>query len=99
MYFSWETFLEEGLEAVLGMSNALRASDKEFLTYLQYCRNSEASPEVADSVFGTEELGLVTLEPATSGLPMYLITESLFDKLSHKIFLPKETFHAFLESK
>ena len=55
---SWETFLKEGLEAFLWMLDALWASDKEFLTDLQYCKNSEASTEDADSVFGTEELGL-----------------------------------------
>ena len=67
---SWETFLT-GLEAVLGILDALGTSDKEILTVLQYCKNSEAFPEDGDSVCGTEELVLVALESAASGLPMY----------------------------
>ena len=43
------------------------------------------STEVTDSVFGTEELVLVALESAASGLPMYLIIGSLLRKALFKV--------------
>ena len=61
------------MEAVLGMSDDLWVSDKEFLTVLQYLVKSEASTEDAQSVFGTEELVLVALESAELRL-IYLCT-------------------------
>ena len=49
------------------MSDDLWVPERDFLTVLQYLLKSEASTEVAESVFGTEELVLVALESATSG--------------------------------